>query len=193
LWFGPPGNVIGGVVALNLIVGRSDQAAVTIGSVTGYPNGFEFAGAIRCRSVELAHMLQPFWGAKYRLQGASEVPPEVFRAGVEFSDGSKDTTQSPVPTVEEDEAAPKGPVLLPGGGGGAGLWKQSYWVWPLPPEGLVAFVCEWPAAGIALSLVEIDAATIRRASEQSQVLWEPGGVAQETAVVWAVTGRDRGR
>jgi hypothetical protein len=50
-------------------------------------------------------------------------------------------------------------VLLPGGGsGGVGGWDEQYWVAPLPPPGPVAFVCEWPAAGIALTRGEVDAA-----------------------------------
>jgi hypothetical protein len=44
-----------------------------------------------------------------------------------------------------------------GGGGGGGRWRQDFWVWPLPPAGSLAFVCEWPAAGIALSRADTDA------------------------------------
>jgi hypothetical protein len=57
------------------------------------------------------------------------------------------------------EAAPSPPVLVPrAGGGGDGRWQQNNWVWPPPPEGPLAFICEWPALGIALSRVQIEAA-----------------------------------
>ena len=63
------------------------------------------------------------------------------------------------------EGDPPGPLLWPGGGGGGGdRWDQSYWLWPLPPPGPVAFVVEWPSEGIELTRHELDAAPILEAS-----------------------------
>ena len=58
-----------------------------------------------------------------------------------------------------------------GGSGGDGRWRQEMRVWPLPPSGPVAFVCEWPAAGIALTRSEIDAQTILEAADRAQVIF----------------------
>jgi hypothetical protein len=47
---------------------------------------------------------------------------------------------------------PTGPLLLAGAGaGGDRRWSQDLWLWPLPPEGRLDFVCEWPALGIELT------------------------------------------
>ena len=71
---------------------------------------------------------------------------------------------------------PKGPVLEGGGGGGIGQrYDLYYWVWPLPPPGRLAFVCEWPALGIPLSRYEIDSALIRDAAARDAPLWQVDG------------------
>ena len=58
-----------------------------------------------------------------------------------------------------------------GGGGGGTAWDTEYWLWPLPPAGPFAFVCEWPARGIAESRAEIDAAAILEAAGRASTLW----------------------
>jgi hypothetical protein len=66
-----------------------------------------------------------------------------------------------------------GPVLHPrGGGGGGGQWHQDQWVWPLPPPGSLAFVCEWPAVGIEITRTEVDAQAILDASARAQVIFD---------------------
>jgi hypothetical protein len=73
------------------------------------------------------------------------------------------------------EETPTEPVLVHRrAGGGGGRWLQTCWVWPLPPPGSLGFVCEWPAAGIGLSLVEIEAQLIIDAAERAEFLWEDG-------------------
>jgi hypothetical protein len=67
---------------------------------------------------------------------------------------------------------PEGPILAPRGGGGGGRrWDFHYWVWPLPPEGRLAFTCEWPARELALTSHDVDATEIRRAGNASTKLW----------------------
>ena len=42
-----------------------------------------------------------------------------------------------------------GPLLmLRGGGGGGKRYNFTYWVWPLPPEGKLTFLCEWRTRGL---------------------------------------------
>ena len=60
------------------------------------------------------------------------------------------------------------------GGGGGGRWRQSYWVWPLPPSGPLAFVCEWSAASIPVTRREIDAQLVLDAAERAQQIFEAG-------------------
>jgi hypothetical protein len=46
-WYGPPQGVLGGVVPLELLLARSDKAAVVIESATVYPTGMEFVIDVR--------------------------------------------------------------------------------------------------------------------------------------------------
>src|SRR5256885_6760927 len=50
-----------------------------------------------------------------------------------------------------------------------------YWVWPLPPPGPVAFVCEWPAFGIPESRAELHARLILDAAARAVELWPEDG------------------
>jgi len=99
------------------------------------------------------------------------LPPDLFRFGVQVSDGAKATNLGG-PAVFD--GAPAGPVLMQGGGGGGGhSWHSDFWLWPLPPPGPLAFVCEWPSEGIELTRTEIDAALLPEAAAQAETLWEP--------------------
>jgi hypothetical protein len=40
--------------------------------------------------------------------------------------------------------------------GGGGRWSYKFWVSPLPPEGPVTFVCEWPAFDIEETYRELE-------------------------------------
>ncbi len=48
---------------------------------------------------------------------------------------------------------------------------MTYWVYPLPPPGPLAFVREWPALGLFETLVEIDAQPILDAAARSVQIW----------------------
>lgn len=60
-----------------------------------------------------------------------------------------------------------------GFGGGLRHRDWSYWVAPLPPAGLVTFVCEWAAAGLGEAQASLGAHLIVEAAGCSVPLW-PG-------------------
>jgi hypothetical protein len=169
------------------VVARTDECVVAVTDATAYPTGFEFKLVVRSRRgpdaefdpfemdpLQFHHPLM--WRRMKSAFERGELPPELFRFGIAFADGSKATTLGGHPLGHDPREKPTRPVLRPrGGGGGGGDWNQEYWMWPLPPEGRLAFVCEWPAKGIELTRREIDAGVIRAAAEQAEVLWEESG------------------
>ena len=165
---------------LRLLLARTDDVVVAVTDATGYPTGFEFKLVIRSRTRSYGIYDEPFdvghptlW--RHRRPG-SEIPPELLRFGIEFADGSKATNVTGPPFLTPDEEPPEGPLLLEhGGGGGGGDWDAKYWVWPLPPEGPLAFVCEWPAKGIPLTREEIDAGLVLAAASRAEKLWDDAG------------------
>jgi hypothetical protein len=100
------------------------------------------------------------------------VPAELFRAGFALADGSKTTRLGAGAAVEiatRLDERPKGPVLRPGAGeGGNRRWSQDLWLWPLPPEGRLEIVCEWPALGSEPTRAELDSGQIRAAATASR-------------------------
>jgi hypothetical protein len=169
-WLGPPHNVLPGIAPMELIVARTDQTVVAIASIQAYPAGFDFTLSLRLRTVsvredqQLPHLLGP-------ILEADPLPDEFFRFGVQFANGRK-ATNLDRPPYDPQGQEPDPPVLNQhGGGGGGSAWDIEHWVWPLPPAGPFAFVCEWPRRDIAESRVEIDAGLILEAAGRAVTLW----------------------
>jgi hypothetical protein len=176
------------VVAIELVLARSEQTAVCVSRLAGYPTGFEFelrtmvaAGADR----DLDPMLFGPHRMRVRRAAGRDLLDEELRFGVQFSDGGKATNTSAIGHLDDP---PVGPVMHGGGGGGGGGdWRQTEWVWPLPPPGSLWFVCQWPAAGIPLSRAEIDAQLILDASARARTIFPGGESSWGSASVSSVT------
>jgi hypothetical protein len=177
-WLGPPEDSLGVVVPLRLVLARTADLAVAILGVTAYRSGFTFELAIRRRaageddSVDLHRALH--W-----LGRQAPPPPEVLRVGVEFADGQRATNLDSwwdyFDPQDPGQAPPPGPVLLPyNGRGGERVWDQSYWVWPLPPEGPLSFAVQWPARGVPLTRADVEGVRIVQAAAQDERLWPQG-------------------
>ncbi|UQU66851.1 hypothetical protein COUCH_11520 [Couchioplanes caeruleus] len=161
----------GGALDVALVVARSDDAAVCVSELTAYPNGFEFTLTVMLREPELGAVMRPIHRAE--LQGLP-IPDDFVRFGIQFSDGQSATNLDM--TSHHWDETPSGLLLMPAGGGGSDMrYDVKQWVWPLPPAGPLAFVCEWPAQHIPETRVEIDAELIHRASARAVRLWPETG------------------
>jgi hypothetical protein len=177
-WVRAPADTLPGVVPLELVLARTEHVAVCVTRLGAYPEGFELdlvtmAGKDRDDLDPLLFGRPGMRGRRLggELDAGSGIPPEMLRFGIEFADGTKATNTAGRIRGPREEPPP-GPVLTPGGGGGgAGNWRQTIWVWPLPPAGRLALVCEWPAAGIALTRHELDAQLILDAASHAQVFF----------------------
>lgn len=176
-WIRPPLGTVPGVVPLELALARTDRFAVFATRLAAYPEGFEFdLLALAAPGQDEEDLPDPMLfgpGRHHLRRRGGEIPDDFLRIGVQFSDGRKATNTAGFPPAPPDfQTPPQAPVMTGGGGGGGGRqWHQSEWVWPLPPAGPLAFVCQWPAAGIPLTRQEIDAQVILDASARAQVLF----------------------
>ena len=167
-WVGPRDNVLGVAVPLELLVARSEDAAVVVRNVVAYPNGVNFVLDVRRRS---ASMMDDPLGMHAGFRAVPEERENALRFSVGFADGSKATVDGRPHWPDGDNV--RGPVLMSRGGGGGGTrWEMGYWLWPLPPDGPLAFVAEWPAEGIAETRVEIDGGLLREAGGRAEKLWD---------------------
>ena len=193
-WLGAPKGVLPGIVPLELVLARTAQVAVCVTRLGAYASGFDLD--LVTMAGEEADGLDPllFEGRRLRhrrrREGAEAIPEEMLRFGVEFADGGKATNTADQPLANlaggtmsvstmtsrsDPPREPAGPVLsLGGGGGGGGNWRQSAWIWPLPPAGRLTFVCQWPEANIELTRHDIDAQLILDAAARARVIFSDG-------------------
>jgi hypothetical protein len=168
VWLGAPDNELGISVPLRVPLVRTDTLAILVDQVVAYSTGFSFGLSARSHPDRrlsdrgFADLFHP------RVDGMDRL-----LIGIQFADGRKATNlEHRHPTSSDD----LGPVLMGGGGGGGGgRFDFSFWVWPLPPEGPLTFVCRWDGEGVELTSVDVDAAAIRAASAQSEQLWPEQG------------------
>lgn len=169
-----PQATLGAVVGPEVVLARTDDAAVGLGGLVAYPNGFSFTITAFLRRDDRRG--RGFHLSFHRDFFDDESPgPEFLRVGVQFADGGAATNLAGFPHFAAG-AEPAGPLLMTDGGGGSGRrYEMSFWMWPLPPDGPVTFVCEWPARGIAESRTEVDARLIRDAAARAVPLWSDAG------------------
>jgi hypothetical protein len=168
-------------VVSELLLARSDQAAVYVDYVDAYPEGFELE--IRASTSVAYHELaregdgsgpDPF-GRHWPMvdERRDVLPRQLLRVGVQFADGRTATN------ISGHDRPVGGPIMdaLRGagrGGGGESRFHQGYWISPLPPPGPVAVVCEWPVLGIPVARQEIDAQLILDAAEKARAMFGDG-------------------
>jgi len=176
-WVGPPDNELPASFPLDLVLTRTDELALFVHLGRAYVHGFDFTLGLARRAVpeENGHDPMMLWHP-----GRRRGFDEALRFGIAFADGRKATVfdQRPPWGDPEGEPAPDIVLMQRGGGGGGTSWDFRFWAWPLPPEGPLAFVVEWPAEDVALTRIELDSALVRDAAARAVILWpraEPPG------------------
>lgn len=155
-------------VAVDALVYRSDDVAVSVEHLKVYPNGF---------TINLLILMNPHTADRQigmmRGGGIHRMP----RVGVRFSDG-KSAGQSTAfrgggAMAKDDQGIPTEPILgMAGGGGGTGGWHFGIWVFPLPPDGPLEIFVGLPPAGLDETSVTVDGALVREAASRADVLWK---------------------
>lgn len=161
-WTGPPENVLPGVLGTGVVLVNTGALAVAVPVLAVWPTGALVTLELRRREYADGGDLDPFtW---------RHGPPQAdgLRFGVGFSDGRKALGEWP----GRPAGPPERPVLLPRGGHGGGLsYEQELWLWPLPPDGPVELVCEWPAQGVGEARATLDGGELRAAAARAIELW----------------------
>jgi hypothetical protein len=171
----PRATYLGGVVPIDALVARSESAAVAVRHVVAYPDGFEFTVEVWVRLP--APRRRPWEPIMLELVGyppGKDPPPEFLRFGIEFPDGATVTNLDAGPwETSPDATQPEHGMESQHGSGSYGHHEQTMWAWPVPDadDGVVAFVCEWPAYDIAETRYEIDAGELRRAAGRARAVW----------------------
>jgi hypothetical protein len=188
-----PDTVIPGSVPAELLLGRTDQVAVAVGSVRAYPNGFEFTVHTRLRRVdqEIGPSGHPFsWHRRFR---GAHGPGDALRLGLLYADGRRTATTSS--RVPRDDSSDQLFLSQQGGGGSAQRWDQNFWVHSLPPDGPVTLIASWLEHDVTETRVGLHGAAVRAAAARAISLWpdEPDtepGAAWTSSTITAVKPGD---
>lgn len=175
-WRGDTEDTVGVALPLNTLLVKTDQVAIIASSFVAYPLGFSFSLVTisRLNPSPVPLGMHPHPGAR-----RGGIPGGEFHFGIGFSDGTAAFSMRYRPR-SDGEPAPRTLRLNEGGGGGR-TYRQSFWCEPLPPSGLMSFVCEWPDLEIPETSVDIDATTIIEAASHTGPLWpEDVGLPDET-------------
>lgn len=165
----PPVKEFPGIVQIDtLLLGRTGQVAVAITGMSGYAAGFEiFTTALRRTGAHRPGDTLP------DAPGDLAAALRSFRFGLQLSDGTKVISDHGKQRLDHD-SEPTGPILRPflsGGGPRSYFSFTRWWAWPLPPEGPLEFVCEWPIFGLAETRIGVDAQLILDAARRSVQPW----------------------
>jgi|HubBroStandDraft_1064217.scaffolds.fasta_scaffold03197_3 hypothetical protein len=162
-----PDGALPAPMALRLMLVRTERVAIAVTGMWAFATGFEFLLSVQLRDAVPGTATASFLSA---LDG-EPMHEEFLRLGVEFGSGEKaaNTQLRASRTTRSDRRGPIMKVRVAGAGLRSRDW--TYWVSPLPPAGPLAFVCEWPALGIAESRTEIDARLLLDAARESIELW----------------------
>lgn len=182
-WIGPPRNVLGAPVGERVILVQRDDLVIAVTSMVAFPTGVEFSLVSRSAGDQISHLMSGRGWIHGSGEAGGSLPDEMFRLGVVTPQGRAVDYQPFVGASGiagfgyGDGGEPEPPQLhQSSGGGGGGEWEQHYWLWPLPPQGLLEFVCEWPAMDVPETHVAVDPAPLRAAAKRAITLWdEPPG------------------
>lgn len=156
-----PENEIPVALPQNLLLARTDDAAVALVGLQVYTTGVSFTLVVRLRpsSPQLTgrSLTELVWE---RGPGAGGL-----LMGLELSDGRRVSTLR-LPGTPDDVVFASG-----GGSGGEASVEQSWWLSPLPPEGPLRFVLRCAELGLEETSVVLDGTAIRRAAEDVVTLW----------------------
>ena len=173
-WIHKPSDEVGVLVPHAAVIARSKQALVALAGFHVYSKGVEILLMLRTLSEFVLDDPTGFRELmRRRIDPTNDsLPDTVFRFGVEFSDGRRATSLDRNWFGPDWQTKPPPSIHLgmTGGGGGA-AFDWQFWLWPLPPPGVVTLVCEYPHVGIALTRSEIDTAPLLEAASQSIKLW----------------------
>ncbi len=181
-WEEPPSNWLPGLVPVEHVAGRSDDAIVLLSPIRAYRTGFsiDLVSQVREPDPMLAHTM--FGGMHGGMPSADGgLPDSLLRVALAFSDGTTTSTLEmmgpPPPPGSESAHGPEGApsartMMMSGGNSSGDTFSFHYWCWPLPPEGAIRVICEWPQFGIERQVTELDAGPILEAASRAEQLWD---------------------
>lgn len=178
-WEGAPKAEIPVVLPVSALLVSNDQVALVLSGVRVFSDGVEFSIEVKVRRAALSEddwdeLLERARGFSHRRTRRST---SRLRVGVLLADASKlvsgDWGRSP------EDGGPKAQLVQSGGSGSGSdrFWVSSwdFWLWPLPSEGPLTVVVDWPQLGLAEGTVVVDGGDLASAARRARPIWSEAG------------------
>jgi hypothetical protein len=167
----PPDNEMPGALALDRVLGRTDQLAVVLVGGLLFSTGVQLQVSVLARNLpddeEDALLEQAF------ADPASAASGTALLLGVQYADGRTTTNLRFGRYTFADMADDEDRLCLnsAGGGGNAASAAMGFWLTPQAPLGDLLVVCAWPYRGIPETRTVITAAELDAARSNLSELW----------------------
>lgn len=181
-WWGPPEDDLPVLLPATEILARTEHVCVALIGAFVHREGVELRIERRLRRGELPRaewrdLLGRF--AEHGMFGEPEDPAARLRFGLVLSDGRRVLDGRPFDPDADPHATPDHPTLMRTGGSGGGgdrsyTGSEGLWLWPLPPDGPIELVMQWPSLDIEETRAVLDGTRIRELSRHSVPLWPEG-------------------
>lgn len=149
------------------VLATSDEMVVAIRQIGCFPAGVDIEILALSRFEPTQDDVAEGLGYDFFVGRPRRPSEHDFRFGVLFADGRRATTDGQWPPPR-DAKTPY--VSSAGGDGEPGCWIARMWLTPLPPEGPLWLVCQWPARGIPETRKRLDGGRLRRAAAKATSL-----------------------
>lgn len=178
-WWGPPGDELPVLLPVGEILAATEHVSIALIGALVHREGVELRVERRLRRHGLPlrawnDLVGRF--TEHGMFGPPEDPAARLRFGLVLGDGEQVLDGSPfVPGADPSTPPERHSLTRNGGGGGGGgssySGSDALWLWPLPPEGPVELVMQWPALGIDETRAVLDGSSIRELAQRAAPLW----------------------
>ncbi len=178
-WWGPPDDELPVLLPVGEILAATEHVSIALIGAFVHREGVELRIERRLRRRDLPLRA---WNdlagrfAEHGMFGTPEDPTTRLRFGVVLGDGEQVLDGSPFVPGADPSTPPDGHSLMRTGGGGGGGGRSysgsdGLWLWPLPPDGPMELVMQWPALGIDETRAVLDGSSIRELAQRAAPLW----------------------
>lgn len=178
-WWGPPEDELPVLLPAAEILATTEHMAVALIGAFVHREGVELRIERRLRRRDLPlrawnDLVGKF--AEHSMFGPPEDLATRLRFGLVLGDGEQVLDGRPYDPGADPNAPPERHSLMRNGGSGGGsehshTASEGLWLWPLPPEGPIELVMQWPALGIEETRAVLDGTSIRELAQRAVTLW----------------------